>query len=91
MLFVLLIAVNSAVEKPHCQERKAVLSNRIKVCVNQQLQRSSLSSFFQSARLRWLQPFSVIPFLTKYQHSYGVITISGAATVPSPVAHNRYL
>ena len=30
-------------------------------------------------------------FLSEYKHSYGGLTLSGAATVPSPVAHSRYL
>ena len=29
--------------------------------------------------------------VTEYKHSYGGITLSGAATVPSPVARSRYL
>ena len=37
------------------------------------------------------QPFSVMPLLTKYKHSYRGITISGAATVLSPVVRSRYL
>ena len=32
-----------------------------------------------------------MPFLTKYQQKYGVITISGAAIFPLPVARSRYL
>ena len=65
--------------------------NRIVICVDQQLQRPSVMSFFQSALVRLLQPFSVIPLLTEYKRSYRGLTISGAATFPSPVTHNRYL
>ena len=68
-----------------------MFSNRIIVCVSQQLQRPIYLSFFQSALLRCWQPFSVMPLVTEYKHSYGGITISGAATVPSPVARSRYL
>ena len=48
-------------------------------------------SFFQSALLRLWQPFSVMPLLPEYKHSYRGITISGAATLPSLVACSRYL
>ena len=67
-----------------------MFSNRIINCVSQQLRRLSLSSFFQSALLRCWQPFSVMMFLSEYKHSYRGITISGAATVPSPVARSPY-
>ena len=66
-------------------------SNRIGVCVSQQLQKSSIFSFFQSALLRRLQPFSVMPLSTKCKHSYKGVNIKGAATVPSPVARSPYL
>ena len=68
-----------------------MFSNQIKPCVSQQLQRPSNSNFFQSALLRCWQPFSVMLLFPEYKHSYRGITISGAATVPSPVARSRYL
>ena len=85
------MTVNFAVEELSFQKRVTVFPNRIAVCVSQQLQRSSNSSFFQSALLRCWQPFSVMLLSTKYTHSYRGITISGAATVPSPDAHSLYL
>ena len=33
----------------------------------------------------------MILFLSEYKHSYRGITLSGAATDPSPVVHSRYL
>ena len=48
-------------------------------------------SFFQSVLLRCWQPFSVMPLLSEYKHSYREITISGAATVPSRVVCSPYL
>ena len=68
-----------------------MISNRIVTCVSQQLQRLSISSFFQSALLRYWQPFSVMPLSSEYKHNYGGISITGAATVPSPVARISYL
>ena len=68
-----------------------MFSDRIVVCVCQQLQRSSYLSFFHSALLRCWQPFSVMPLLTKYKHSYWGLSISGMATVPSTVVRSRYL
>ena len=85
------MTVNFAVEELSFQKRVTVLPNRIAVCVSQQLQRSSNSSFFQFALLRCWQPLSVMALLAKYKHSYKVITISGAATLPSPVVYSRYL
>ena len=32
-----------------------------------------------------------MPLSPEYKHSYGGISISGAATDPSPVVHSRYL
>ena len=48
-------------------------------------------SFFQSALLRRMQPFSVILLLTKYKHSYRDLTFSATATVPSRDVHIPYL
>ena len=47
--------------------------------------------FFQSALLRYLQPFSVMPLSTKCKHNYRDKTISGAATLLSLVSHSPYL
>ena len=91
LLLILPIAPNVAVGELRFQERVTVFSNRIKVCVSQQLRRVSISSFFQSALLRYWQPFSVMPLFSEYKHSYKGITITSAATVPSPVARIRYL
>ena len=82
---------NYVVGELHFQEKVTMYSNRIFVCVSQQLQRPSLSSFFQSALLRCWQPFSVMPLSPEYKHSYRGITNSGAATPLSPVAYSRYL
>ena len=67
-----------------------MVSNRIAPCVSQQLLRLSVSSFFQSALLKRLHPFSVIPLLSEYIHSYKGIISLGAATFPSPVARSPY-
>ena len=85
------MAVNFAVEELSFQKRVTVLPNRIAVCVSQQLQRSSNSSFFQFALLRCWQPLSVMTLLAKYKQSYRGITFAGVATLPSRVAYSRYL
>ena len=91
LLFILPIAPNFAVGELHFQNRVTVFSYRIKLCVSQQVQRSSLLSVFQSALLRFWQPPSVISLLPEYKHSYREITFSGAPTAPSPVARSPYL
>ena len=68
-----------------------MFSNRIVVCVIEQLLRLRKLSFFQSALLRLWQPFSVMPLSSEYKHSYGGITFADAATVLSPAARIRYL
>ena len=58
---------------------------------SQYLPRLRISSFFQSALLRQLQPFSVMLFSPEYNHSYWGVAFSGAATVPSRVVRSLYL
>ena len=48
-------------------------------------------SLFQTALLRWLQPFSVMPLLSEYKHSYWGINISVGANFPSRAVDSRYL